>query len=278
MYPRAMAAVGFVLNKFSHRVTCERKMTELPDDVKAHREWLLGFVPCTDGMIVADIGCGTGDDLRALSIRISDPAARFIGVDSSEKSVAAASELSNRESRLSFLRHHLQRQLPFDSAYFDVVYSNNLLECLADPGKFSREVARIVRPGGTVVMAHWDWDSQIFDGEDKSRVRRLIHAFADWQQPWMEHSDGWMGRRLRGIFGGQGLFDGNIHARVLTNTSFAAPWYGYARAQDLRALAERRLVSAEDLAAFLEDQSILQSQSRYFYSITGFVFVGTKVV
>jgi hypothetical protein len=126
------------------------------------------------------------------------------------------------------------------------------------------------------VIAHWDWDSQLFDATDKARLRRIVQAFSDWQQPWMDHADGWMGRRLSGIFGATRLFDGAAHSRVLTNTVFAAPWYGHGRAQDFSALVKHALVSAEDYAGFLEEQVSLQAQGRYFYSITGFAYVGVR--
>jgi SAM-dependent methyltransferase len=166
--------------------------------------------------------------------------------------------------------------LPFETATVDAVFTNNMLECLAEPVKCAREIGRVLRPGGTVVAAHWDWDSQLFDGSDKATIRRLVHAFADWQQSWMEHSDGWMGRRLWGTFAATGCFDGSMHARVLTNTAFETPWYGHARAQDMSALARRSRVNAEEVAEFLDEQAALHAQGRYFYSITGLAYVGMR--
>jgi SAM-dependent methyltransferase len=166
--------------------------------------------------------------------------------------------------------------LPFDDATYDVVYSSNLLECLGNRTAFVREVARILRPGKTVVVAHWDWDSQLFDGTDKALVRRLVHAFADWQQDWMDNADGWMGRRLWGLFNGTGLFDGEVHARVLINTSYAPLSYGRARAQDFRGLVERGMVAPEDYERFIGDQEMLDAQGAYFYSVTGYVYVGRR--
>jgi SAM-dependent methyltransferase len=251
-------------------------MTELSDDVVAHRSWLLSLMPVRHGELIADLGCGAGHDLLALALGHAGLDARFVGLDASEKTVADAKTRSRDEPRLSFATHDLDRSLPFETASLDGVFTSNLLECLGEPALFAREIGRVLRPGGTVVAAHWDWDSQMFDGRDKSRVRRLMHAFADWQQPWMKHADGWMGRRLWGTFASTGLFEGAVRARTLTNTVFAAPWYGHARAQELHLLTTRALASVEDVSAFLDEQAALQAQGRYFYSITGMVYVGTR--
>ena len=252
-------------------------MAELSDDIVAHRDWLLSFVPVREGAFIADLGCGAGHDLVALALHHPGITARFVGLDASEKCVADATGKVGNEPRVSFLAHDLDQPLPFEPSSLDCVFSNNLLECLRDRLMFAREVGRVLRPGGTLVAPHWDWDSQMFDGPDKDRIRRLVHAFADWKQPWMKHSDGWMGRRLWGIFESAGLFEGKVQTRSLTNTVFSAPWYGYARAQDLRSLLKRSLVSAEDIGSFLEEQANLQMAGRYFYSITGMAYVGTRI-
>jgi hypothetical protein len=111
---------------------------------------------------------------------------------------------------------------------------------------------------------------------DKPLVRRVVQAFADWQQAWMDHSDGWMGRRLWGAFNSTGLFEGDVYARVLVNTKYAVPWYGHARAQDFRVLVKHGLVSAEDCSRFLADLDALSREGRYFYSITGYAYVGRR--
>lgn len=252
-------------------------MSDVPADVVAHREWLLSFVPVRNGALVADLGCGAGLDLLSLALRHPDAAARFVGLDCSQKVIREATLASKSDSRISFSTHDLDQVLPFETSSLDVVITNNLLECVGDRATFAREIGRVLRIGGTLVAAHWDWDSQLFDGVDKARTRRLVHAFADWQQPWMKHSDGWMGRRLWGSFESLGLFAGSILARTLTNTIFAPPWYGHARAQDFRSLLKRALASAEDVGGFLEEQASLQAQGRYFYSITGMAYVGTRI-
>lgn len=248
------------------------------DDLRAHRDWLLSFIGLPPGGTVVDLGCGNGGDLLALAALHPDPAARFIGIDAAESGVAAAAARAADDARASVRHHRLAGRIPLDDGSVDAVYSHNLLECLEDRQAFAREVARILRPGGIAVIAHWDFDSQVIDGTDRAAIRRLLHAFADWKQPWMEHADGWMGRRLWGVFAPTGLFDGTVQARVLTNTTYAAPWYGHARVQDFASLAKRGLASADDVRRVMADLEELDRAGRYFYSITGYAYVGRRAV
>jgi SAM-dependent methyltransferase len=251
-------------------------VAESADDVRRHREWLISLVQLPPTGVVVDLGCGRGADLQLLAAR--DPAAeiRLVGLDGSAGGVNAARHAA-RDPRLAFECADLRERLPFADAEVDVVYSHNLLECLADPGALAREIARVLRPGGQVVVGHWDWDSQLFDGADKGRVRRLVHAFADWQQAWMAHADGWMGRRLWGVFNAAGRFSGEVHARVLVNTTYAEPWFGHANARAFEGLVRRGLASLDDVAAFTREQAALDSEGRYFYSVTGYAFVGRRI-
>jgi SAM-dependent methyltransferase len=248
-------------------------MIELPADRRAHVEWLLDLTALPHGGLAVDVGCGRGDDLCLLAGRYPDPDSRFVGVDR----VAAASGLEElRDPRVTFRSAALDETLPFDDATLDLVYSHNLMECLPDHGRFAAEVARVLRPGGQAVIAHWDWDTQVYDGSVKAGVRRLVASFADWQQAWMAHADGWMGRRLSGIFARTGRLDGHVRARVLTNTEFASPWFGHANALAMGGLVKRGLASADDYEQFLHDQAALYARGKYFYGITGFAYVGYR--
>lgn len=247
------------------------------EDVRAHRDWLHSLVDLPPAGVIVDLGCGAGDDLLALAARHADPAARFLGIDASESSIASARARAEGDPRITFIHHVLDEGVPLNDASVDAVFSHNLLECLPDPAAFAREAGRVLRPGGAVVVAHWDFDSQLLDGTDRGAVRRLVHAFADWRQPWMDHADGWMGRRLWGVFAPTGLFHGTVQARVMTNTTYAAPWYGHARIQDFGRLVRKGLASAEDHARVVADVEALSRVGRYFYAITGFAFVGRRM-
>jgi SAM-dependent methyltransferase len=246
------------------------------DELREHREWLLSFVPAVEPFALVDLGCGDGVDLSALAVRYANPATQLVGVDVSVAATRAAQAFADLDRRIQVICARLDDRLPFDDRAFDVVYSNNLLECIGDQSAFVAEVARILHPGGTVVAAHWDWDTQLFDAADRALVRRLMEAFADWQQPWMDHAEPWLGRRLWGLFSAAGRFRGGVHARTLVETTFAPGSYGYNRAHDLEELVERGTVSADDYERFLSEQRRLDEQRRYFYSLTEFVYVGQR--
>jgi ubiquinone/menaquinone biosynthesis C-methylase UbiE len=251
-------------------------MPDLAPDVRAHRDWLLSLSSVPDAGLWVDLGCGTGDDALTVAARCLQPELRIVGLDASAKNIELAIANRGGDSRVVFREHRLTANLPFESRTVDVVYCNNLLECVGDRAAFVRDIARVLKPGGRTVMAHWDWDSQLFDASDKQLVRRLVHGFADWQQAWMDYSDGWMGRRLWGTFAATGLFEGTLHARVLTNTTYASPWYGHARAQDFRSLVKRDLATERGYQRFIAEQEALSAEGRYFYSITGFAYVGRR--
>ena len=212
-------------------------------DLDAHRAWLVALTGALDEGLVVDFGCGHGEDLSLLAARHGGTAVRFVGVDASQQAIAAASAALATDQRVALHCGQLEGRLPFEDASVTVAYSHNLLECLPEPTGFASELAGVLRPGGRVVMGHWDWDTQLFDGTDKALVRRLVHAFADWQQAWMAHADGWMGRRLWSVFQGAGLVDAAIHARVLTNIEYGPGRFGYENAHAFGALVRRGLFS-----------------------------------
>jgi SAM-dependent methyltransferase len=96
------------------------------------------------GLRVLDVGCGTGHHMKSLAGR----GYAVAGVDGSEAMLEHA-RANNPGSEL-----HLADvdRLPFPDASFDYVLCIEVLRYLRDPGPCVREMARVLRPGGTALV------------------------------------------------------------------------------------------------------------------------------
>lgn len=223
-----------------------------------------------------DVGCGKGGDLRRMA-SFALEGAQFAGIDSSGAAIETARAATAGNAGFSWHQADVSLGLPFADGAFDALFSLNLLECVADKNALLREMARVLRPGGQIVCAHWDWDTQTINGADKALVRKIVQTFCDWQQPWMPACDGWMGRRLWPTFQRSGLFTGRIETYTLANTEFAPGWFGYEQVQSFGALARRGLIAQEDYMHFCDDVAAQAARGEYFYSLTLYIYVGKKL-
>ncbi|MFN4038431.1 MAG: methyltransferase domain-containing protein [Erythrobacter sp.] len=237
-------------------------------------ERVRAYLPTGPDHTIVDLGCGRGGHLIAHAAAHEGQGGRFVGLDSSAEAIAAA-RAAHRDSRVEFAAHDIETRLPFDDGECDAVLSVNTLEAIRDKGALLTEIHRILKPGGTFVCAHFDWDTQLFDGTDKATIRTIVHAYADWTQPWMATSDAWMGRRLWRTIGETRLFDGVVEPLVLTNTRFVAGEYGFEQVQGFRELGRQGMVRSDLIEGFIADLETLDRAGTYFYAITMFAFVGT---
>ena len=106
--------------------------------------------PC--GPVVADLGCGTG----FLANWLVERGARVIAVDHSERMLGQAKR--QRPARADeapcaeFRRGDLEL-LPIGDGEVDVVFGNLVWHHLADQAAAAREMLRVLRPGGAVVIS-----------------------------------------------------------------------------------------------------------------------------
>jgi SAM-dependent methyltransferase len=103
----------------------------------------------TDGVVVADVGCGRGRAL--LKLAATFPASRFVGFDAVEASVTAANAAAGRAGladRVRFERRDATEGLP---GTYDVITTFDVVHDLADPVRFLGAVRGALRPDGVYV-------------------------------------------------------------------------------------------------------------------------------
>ena len=248
----------------------------MTDDTREVHEHLLSLLGAGEATAVLDLGCGRGAHLRMLA-QIMPAGARLVGLDFRGEVLEEARSAVRGDERFVFLQHDVNERLPFEDGAFDRVLSVNAIEAIPAKDVFAREAHRVLKPGGRLVCAHYDWESQLYDGPDKEVIRRIVRAFADWKLSWMATSDGWMGRRLWRVFQESGHFEGEVDAYTHTSTSYEAGCYGWERSRDCESLVKRGMITQREYDTFIDGLEQLAEQQQFFYAITMFSYVGMKV-
>lgn len=116
---------------------------------------------------VADLGCGAGVDLRDLPLA----AALRVGLDSAQGAIAAARPAAGlrrgapgeaagldpcRAAEVLYVRASAER-VPLRGGAFDLALALDVLEHLDDDASALAEAARVLRPGGRIVITAPAW-------------------------------------------------------------------------------------------------------------------------
>ncbi|MFN2163217.1 MAG: class I SAM-dependent methyltransferase [Candidatus Promineifilaceae bacterium] len=105
--------------------------------------------------VVADVGTGTGFVLQGLLGK----AGSLVGFDESPEMLAAAKRRFEGRPDVRFEQSD-GRTLPAQEGTFDAVFANMYLHHVADPGEAIKEMARILKPGGKVIITDLDSHDQ----------------------------------------------------------------------------------------------------------------------
>jgi len=222
---------------------------------------------------VLDLGCGSGDFLGRISKKLA-PESTLIGIDAMTKFIGHAQE---SYPNINFRHEKFVDSLAFPDAGFDIVVSIDTLECIQNKPALISEVARILRPTGKILFAHWDWDTQVYNSEHKETIRKFVAFFSDWKQDWMDASDGQMGRRLWGLLEGSGLFKGSMDSYTLLETCYKAGQYGHDRLHDLIGLVKTGAIDETEYDMVCREMKALTESKKYFYSLNSYMYLGDKV-
>jgi ubiquinone/menaquinone biosynthesis C-methylase UbiE len=129
---------------------------------------------------VLDVGCGTGVVARAIARR-KGFAGRVIGIDVASYLIAAAKRLAEEEGVASAIEFRTgdSHGLQLSDAVFDAAVAHTLVSHVSDPLAVLKEIARVVRPGGTVGIFDGDYASMTFGSDDPEKGKADDAAIID---------------------------------------------------------------------------------------------------
>jgi len=153
-------------------------MGEFIDDV----ETCLAFsmFKAEKGMLVLDVGCGTGN----FSVKLAQKGCYITGIDISEQMLKVAREKARKNNDLSMEFTLMDvNQLDFDDETFNAVFSMTAFEFVKEPAHAYAEMFRVLKPGGQLLIGVILKDSnlgQYYIEKAKSNPDSVFH-FANMQ-------------------------------------------------------------------------------------------------
>ncbi|MEW8355689.1 MAG: methyltransferase domain-containing protein [Candidatus Thiodiazotropha sp.] len=128
---------------------------------------------------VLEVGCGTGAMIRAF-VRRKEFTGQAIGVDQSQPFIDAARYYAQQEHLGERLEFQLgdAHNLEFPGACFDVVIANTLISHVTEPAHVLVEMARVVKPGGTLAIFDGDYASLTYAYPDHKFGQKMDQALA----------------------------------------------------------------------------------------------------
>ncbi|WP_019505804.1 methyltransferase domain-containing protein [Pleurocapsa sp. PCC 7319] len=159
-----------------------------------------GLDKLPSGTTLLDVGCGIGGSSRILA---KDYGFDVTGVTISPQQVARAQELTPPDVNAKFQVDDAMA-LSFPDASFDVVWSVEAGPHMPDKAVFARELLRVLKPGGILVVADWnqrDDRQKPLNFWEKPVMRQLLDQ---WSHPEFSSIEGFSERLVEtGLVAGE---------------------------------------------------------------------------
>lgn len=128
---------------------------------------------------ILEIGCGTGANLRLLAQR-GGFSGKVCGIDQSQTFVEAASRFAYEENVADRIELRVGdiHSLSYPDDVFDIVIAHTVISHVTDPSTVIREMGRVVKPGGTVVIFDGDYASLTYAHTNHEFGRQMDAALA----------------------------------------------------------------------------------------------------
>jgi demethylmenaquinone methyltransferase / 2-methoxy-6-polyprenyl-1,4-benzoquinol methylase len=158
------------------------------------RRFLVSRVEAGPGDTVLDVATGTGAVAREL---ITQKACRVVGVDVTPEMLAEARLRLGPDVDLVEGR---AEQLPFDDVSFDGLTFTYLLRYVDDPAATLRELARVVRPGGTIASLEFAVPRGLWRPLWELYVRAVLPLLGRTISPGWRTVGSFLGPSIRGFY------------------------------------------------------------------------------
>jgi len=134
------------------------------------------------GELILDVGCGKAID----GSRLWAKGAKVVGLEPSRVMIVRAKEYLNENNSQIVLAQGIGENLPFKPHSFNKVMCKGALDHFVSPSKTMEEIARVLKPGGEMIISIANFDSLGFRlGKRLYPLTKLLSpSLAKERKPW----------------------------------------------------------------------------------------------
>lgn len=238
-------------------------------DVLRRRGLVHAALAAERGDRVLDVGCGPGFYVIEL-LETVGPGGSVVGVDVSPDMLAVAAKRAERHANVEFHKGQATA-LPVADESFDRAVSVQVLEYVEDVPAALREMHRVLRPGGRLVLWDVDWGTVSWHAADRGLMDRALAAF----DKHLVHPS--LPRTLTAQLREAGFENVEMEGHVFATNELVPDAYGGFLVSALKNyVVEQGGISREDATAWRDEQRALAAEGRFFFSVTQFCFAATR--
>ena len=238
-------------------------------DVLRRRSLVYDALGAQPGERILDAGCGPGFYASELLEQVGAEGS-VVGVDVSPQMLAVAARRGEGRGNAEFLEAPVT-SLPLEDASVDRAVSIQVLEYVSDVDAALRELNRVVRPGGRVVLWDIDWATVSWHSDDPERMDRVLAAWDDH----LAHPS--LPRTLATSMRNAGFDDLEVHGHSFATAVYTPESYGVGVLAVIeRYVAGHAAVGPDLAAAWSREQRELGERGAFFFACIQFAFAGTR--
>ncbi len=240
-------------------------------DVTGQRAEVLRRLELRPGEAVLDVGVGPGLLLRDLALSVGT-GGKAVGLDMSAPMIDIAKRRCEGLTQVSIEQGDAMK-LPFPDASFDVAVSTQVYEYVPDMALALRDLYRVMKPGGRILILDTDWDSLVLHTTDRARQARILEV-------WDEHlADAHLPATLSPKLRAAGFQITRREIIALLNPEYHPNCFAAGILDGIRGfVAGRSGVSKEDADGWAQSLRDLGARGEFFFSINRYVFQAVKPV
>jgi ubiquinone/menaquinone biosynthesis C-methylase UbiE len=125
---------------------------------RTHNE-TLRLLNLKKNIFILDAGCGTGGVIKKINQK--EKTANIVGIDSSQEMLARANINLKNLKNITLKKADIQH-IPHKDDTFDVVINISNIHYIQDPSKVFKELHRVLKPKGEIIILDWSRDNLLF--------------------------------------------------------------------------------------------------------------------